>query len=150
MFQMVIFIIYTVYVWCLDLRKCQYSLPIYFILFLYSVMNKHLNNNIYRICFSFSFLFFWDTPGKFMIHIITGDPLHSRVLADSCAPLLTQPCTHCSHSRAPGEQWAGLCVFTLQGCVQAARLCRGSPVIIHQCHFKVNGCRYERMYTGEQ
>ena len=24
---------------------------------------------------------------------------------------------------------AGLCVFTLQGCVQAARLCRGSPVI---------------------
>ena len=36
---------------------------------------------------------------------------------------------HCSHSRAPGEQWARLCVFTLQGCVQAARLCRGSPVI---------------------
>ena len=47
----------------------------------------------------------------------------------------TQPCPivhtavpHCSHSRAPGEQWARLCVFTLQGCVQAARLCRGSPV----------------------
>ena len=37
---------------------------------------------------------------------------------------------HCSHSRAPGEQWARLCVFTLQGCVQAARLCRGSPVNI--------------------
>ena len=34
MFQMVIFIIYTVYVWCLDLRKCQYSLPIYFVLFM--------------------------------------------------------------------------------------------------------------------
>ena len=58
----------------------------------------------------------------------TGHPLHSRALAHSRAPLLTQPCPHCSHSRAPGEQWARLCVFTLQGCVQAARLCRGSPV----------------------
>ena len=58
----------------------------------------------------------------------TGDPLHSRALAHSRAPLFTQPCPHCSHSRAPGEQWARLCVFTLQGCVQAARLCRGSPV----------------------
>ena len=47
----------------------------------------------------------------------------------SRAALLTRPCPHCSHSRAPGEQWARLCVFTLQGCVQAARLCRGSPVI---------------------
>ena len=53
-----------------------------------------------------------------------------RVLAHSRAPLFTQPCPHCSHSRAPGEQWARLCVFTLQGCVQAARLCRGSPVVI--------------------
>ena len=59
---------------------------------------------------------------------ITGDPLHSRALAHSRAPLFTQPCSHCSHSRAPGEQWARLCVFTLHGCVQAARLCRGSPV----------------------
>ena len=59
---------------------------------------------------------------------ITGDPLHSRALAHSRAPLFTQPCPHCSHSRASGEQWARLCVFTLQGCVQAARLCRGSPV----------------------
>ena len=58
----------------------------------------------------------------------TGDPLHSRALAHSRAPLFTQPCPHCSHSRAPGEQWARLCAFTLQGCVQAARLCRGSPV----------------------
>ena len=58
----------------------------------------------------------------------TGDPLHSRALAHSRAPLFTQPCPHCSHSRAPGEQWARLCVFTLQGWVQAARLCRGSPV----------------------
>ena len=58
----------------------------------------------------------------------TGDPLHSRALAHSRAPLFTQPCPHCSHSRAPGEQWARLCVFTLQGCVQTARLCRGSPV----------------------
>ena len=58
----------------------------------------------------------------------TGDPLHSRARAHSRAPLFTQPCPHCSHSRAPGEQWARLCVFTLQGCVQAARLCRGSPV----------------------
>ena len=60
---------------------------------------------------------------------ITGDPLHSRALAHSRAPLFTQPWPHCSHSRAPGEQWARLCAFTLQGCVQAAWLCRGSPVI---------------------
>ena len=58
----------------------------------------------------------------------TGNPLHSRALAHSRAPLFTQPCPHCSHSRAPREQWARLCVFTLQGCVQAARLCRGSHV----------------------
>ena len=58
----------------------------------------------------------------------TGDPLHSRALAPSRAPLFTQPCPHCWHSRAPGEQWARLCIFTLQGCVQAARLYRGSPV----------------------
>ena len=62
--------------------------------------------------------------------VITGDPLHSRALPHSRALLFTQPCPHCSHSRAPGEQWARLCVFTLQGCVQAARLCRGSPVVI--------------------
>ena len=61
---------------------------------------------------------------------VTGDPLHSRALTHSRAPLLTQPCPHCSHSRAPAEQWARLCVFTLQGCVQAARLCRGSPVSV--------------------
>ena len=68
---------------------------------------------------------------QYMWHyMITGDPLHSRALAHSRAPLLTQPCPHCSHSRAPGEQWARLCVFTLQGCVQAARLCRGPPVMI--------------------
>ena len=66
---------------------------------------------------------------NFCFPIFTGDPLHSRALAHSRAPLFTQPCTHCSHSRAPREQWARLCVFTLQGCVQAARLCRGSPVI---------------------
>ena len=30
-------------------------------------------------------------------------------------------------STQPEEQWARLCVFTLQGCVQAARLCRGHP-----------------------
>ena len=65
---------------------------------------------------------------------ITGDPLHSRALAHSRAPLFTQPCLHCSHRRAPGEQWARLCVFTLQGCVQAARLCRGSPVGMWHSH----------------
>ena len=76
---------------------------------------------------------------------ITGNPLHIRALAHSRAPLFTQPCPHCSHSRAPWEQWARLCVFTLQGCVQAARLCRGSPVNISKsrniswdfaCHFQ--------------
>ena len=68
----------------------------------------------------------------------TGDPLHSRALAHSRAPLFTQPCPHCSHRRAPGEQWARLCVFTLQGCVQAARLCGGSPVLslwVTHCHW---------------
>ena len=59
----------------------------------------------------------------------TGDPLHSRALAHSRAPLFTQPCPHCSHSRTPGEQCARLCVFTLQGCVRAAWLFRGSPVV---------------------
>ena len=69
----------------------------------------------------------------------TGDPPHNRALAHSRAQLLTKPCPHCSHNRAPGEQWARLCVFTLQGCVQAARLCRGSPVklsIFMSCSFQ--------------
>ena len=66
---------------------------------------------------------------KYDLDISTGDPLHSWALAHSRAPLFTQLCPHCSHSRAPGEQWARLCVFTLHGCVQAVRLCRGSPVI---------------------
>ena len=78
----------------------------------------HLHN---WLCFGHALLIFL---------IIMGDPLHSRALAHSCAPLFTQPCPHCSHSCAPGEQWARLCVFMLQGCVQAARLCRGSPVIM--------------------
>ena len=72
----------------------------------------------------------------------TGDPLHSRALAHSRAPLLTQPCPHCSHSRAPGEQWARLCVFTLQGCVQAARLCRGSPVSAYRMVWTFIFARY--------
>ena len=60
---------------------------------------------------------------------LTRVTLYSRALAHSRALLFTQPCPHCSHSRASGEQWARLCVFTLQSCVQTARLCRGSPVI---------------------
>ena len=55
-------------------------------------------------------------------------PLHSRALAHSRAPLFTQACPHCSQSHAPGEHWARLCVFMLQGCVQAAQLCRGWTV----------------------
>ena len=88
-------------------------------------------------------------PFDNVIMISTGDPLHSRALAHNRAPLLTQPCSHCSHSRAPGEQWARLCVFTLHGCVQAARLCRGSPVIrplsIRQ---KRNGTSWTTLKTG--
>ena len=72
----------------------------------------------------------------FVCYNNTGDPLHSRAHAHSRAPLFTQPCPHCSHSRAPGEQWARLCVFTLQGCVQASRLCRGSPVNNSRRNFK--------------
>ena len=80
---------------------------------------------LYKTWGTLTKLTLWNPLG----YITTGDPLHSRALAHSRAPLFTQPCPHCSHSRAPGEQWARLCVFTLQGCVQAARLCRGSPVI---------------------
>ena len=75
----------------------------------------------------------------------TGDPLYSRALAHSRAPLFTQPCSHCSHSRAPGEQWARLCVFTLHGCVQAARLCRGSPVTL--TIGRIRSC--DSCYTGQ-
>ena len=76
---------------------------------------------------------------------ITGDPLHSRAFAHSRVPLFTQPCPHCSHSRAPGEQWARLCVFTLQGCVQAARLCRGSPVKINTYFEPTKDTPWERL-----
>ena len=107
-----------------------------------------VNKFIYALLYEFCFLWFTNCillsdddsliPGclrllAFVLNntlILTGDPLHSRALAHSRAPLFTQPCPHCSHSRAPGEQWARLCVFTLQGCVHAARLCRGSPVIL--------------------
>ena len=72
-------------------------------------------------------------------HLHTAVPhcSHSRapIVHTAVPPLFTQPCPivhtavpHCSHSRAPGEQWARLWVFTLQGCLQAAWLCRGSPV----------------------
>ena len=93
----------------------------------YQLQCKYLQN--FRMRFKLSFGASTNLEQK-----LTGDPLHSRALAHSRAPLLTQPCPHCSHSRAPGEQWARLCVFTLQGCVQAARLCRGSPVKLCSCN----------------
>ena len=83
------------------------------------------STHLLSLCALMTFLFLYISPQ------LTGDPLHSRALAHSRAPLFTQPCPHCSHSRAQGEQWARLCVFTLQGCVQAARLCRGSPVQLY-------------------
>ena len=76
------------------------------------------------LCYKYSGVSIYDK------NTLTGDPLHSRALAHSRAPLFTQPCPHCSQNHAPGEQWARLCVFTLQGCVQAAWLCRGSPVTL--------------------
>ena len=86
--------------------------------------------------------------GVLIVKVFTGDPLLSRAVAHSLAPLLTQPCPHCSHSRALGEQWARLCVFTLQGYVQAARLCRGSPVVFGHnkvfCYKKAN-CYQENL-----
>ena len=54
--------------------------------------------------------------------ILTGDPLHSRALVHSRAPLFTQLCPHCSHSRAPGEQWARLCMYV-------AGLCASYPAV---------------------
>ena len=93
--------------------------------FYYAPLRTNLSYFFYQI----KIIHFYCKKMHLEYHISTGDPLHSRALAHSRAPLFTQPCPHCSHSRAPGEQWARLCVFTLQGCVQAARLCRGSPVI---------------------
>ena len=96
----------------------------------YSILFLHLWNSLTPGCKVKHFLKILQISCIcfFVSNCITGDPLHSRALAHSRAPLFTQPCSHCSHSRAPGEQWARLCVFTLHGCVQAARLCRGSPV----------------------
>ena len=89
---------------------------------------------------------------KLRIHsqtsMVTGDPLHSRALAHSRAPLFTQPCPHCSHSSTPGEQWAGQCVFTLQGCVQAAQLCRGSPVMVQPLKFEMDKQFHSTHYNG--
>ena len=60
-------------------------------------------------------------------HLHTAVPhcWYSRapIVHTAVPPLFTQPC--------PGEQWARLCVFTLQGCVQAARLCRW-PVVMYK------------------
>ena len=60
---------------------------------------------------------------EYSVYLVTGDPLHSRALAHSRAPLFTQPCPHCSHSRAPGEQWARLCVIYVAG------LCASCPAV---------------------
>ena len=88
----------------------------------------HFGDYIFKLIFLVSKWLYFNSQFTEIHSKCTGDPLHSRALAHSRAPLSTQPCPHCSHSRAPGEQWARLCVFTLHGCVQAARLCRGSPV----------------------
>ena len=44
------------------------------------------------------------------VTIITADPLQSRALAHSRAPLFKQPCPHCSHSRARENNEHG-CVY---------------------------------------
>ena len=57
----------------------------------------------------------------YLQYISTGDPLHSRALAHSRAPLLTQPYPHCSQSRAPGNGCVYLrcrAVCKLPGCVE--------------------------------
>ena len=78
-----------------------------------------------------------------------GWPSTQPGIAHSRAPLFTQPCPHCSHSRAPGEQWARQCVFTLHGCVQAARLCRGSPVDCQQLQlmYQIHQVENDNDYT---
>ena len=71
----------------------------------------HQNYTTWLLCLSYlllrHFQFFICKAYVIIISIIhqmtvtTGDPLHSRALAHSRAPLLTQPCPHCWHSRAP-------------------------------------------------
>ena len=72
--------------------------------------------------------------GDFVFHLLTGDPLHSRA---AC----TQPCNVNTHSRAhcsPGarlcEQWGHGCVNNRARLCSSARLCRGSPVLLHMVH----------------
>ena len=83
-----------------------------------STVNVGYDHYISIMCSLYSTVRIWVTyVFRFLsiicVHISTGEPLYSRALAHIRAPLFTQPCPHCSHSRAPGEQWTRLCVFTL-------------------------------------
>ena len=79
----------------------------------YFLLSIHIENYRYELGGNVSYQDSQSTNAR--VTLYTAGHLHTAV-------------PRCSHSRAPGEQWARLCVFTLQDCLQAAWLCRGSPV----------------------
>ena len=89
------------------------------------------------ICCTYSYHIVWLTKSavcSFVLLGTTGDPLHSRALAHSRAPLFTQPCPHCSHNRENNEHGC-VCLrcraeCKLPGCVEDhpwVRICPKCP-----------------------